>query len=324
MREINAVLIMGHKNAAQLKRLIGQCLSPETIVFLHLDATASVTEEERASLKQPNVYFTETSIHGELDKRSLVDIVMLLVKRAYDVEKERGIQFRYFLLLSGQDYLIKPIEYINRELANHYPKPYLDCTPIAKRNWVSNKFSSCRFWVAYELAVLKTFAHHAFWRRLLRVPAFLARKVLALLRKTDYHKLTKTYGVTLYGGSAWWILPDVAVRYIVQEYEKEEPYVACILNAFTPEETFFQIMTMRSPVAEQVEVNPPDMVAQNCKTLAFFSKPGQPFTGHPYIYTKAEYELLKQSDRWIARKFDETVDSEILDLLDTLNETAQA
>lgn len=118
--------------------------------------------------------------------------------------------------------------------------------------------------------------------------------------------------MALYGGSAWWILPDVAIKYIYKEYKDNSDVVKMLLETYTPEETFFQIMTMRSPVKNQVEINPKDMVAQNCKTWAYFSDEGKPFKGHPYVFTIDEFDKLKKSGYWFARKFDSEQDMEII------------
>ena len=84
----------------------------------------------------------------------------------------------------------------------------------------------------------------------------------------------------------------------------------------TPEETFFQIMTMKSPVANLVDVNPKEMVAQNCMTYAYFSDKDKPFKGHPYIFTVDDYSKIISLPHLFARKFDETVDAKVFDLID--------
>ena len=112
-------------------------------------------------------------------------------------------------------------------------------------------------------------------------------------------------------------MPDIVINYIIQEYNGNKEYIHFMLDeSQTPEETFFQILTMRSPVSNLVEVNPIEMVAQNCKTWAYFSDDGKPFKGHPYIFTTQEFDKLCASECWFARKFDETVDNEIFDLID--------
>lgn len=77
-----------------------------------------------------------------------------------------------------------------------------------------------------------------------------------------------------------------------------------------------RILIMRSRIANIVDINSKDMIAQNCKTYAYFSGKGKPFKGHPYIFTKDDYETIVKLPHFFARKFDETIDSQILDLID--------
>lgn len=316
---MNAVMIMCHKNIEQVLRLVRACESPETVVILHIDKKYDLDAAKLEELtRHDRVYLTGQRLSGVLDTRSLVDIAMLMVKKAKEVEQERGIHFRYYLLLSGQDYLIKPISYINNCLRAAYPEPLIDCTPHAKTNWIYHKFRHCPLVYAMSPLVDGTSGNLIAPVRLcLRVVRRLLSLWASVFHLTDYHRFRRQ-GIDIYGGSAWWMLPDVAMDYILSEYDANPGYVSALLGTNTPEETFFQIMTMRSPVKELVHINPPDMVAQHCKTWAYFTDVDKPFTGHPYIFTVNEYDRLVSSDFWIARKFDTGVDSRILDMLDTV------
>ena len=310
---MNAVMIMFHKNIEQVLRLVSACSSPETVIILHIDKKYNLDSAQLEQLaRMDRVFLTDTRFSGVLDTRSLVDIAMEMVKKAKDVEKLLGIHFRYYLLLSGQDYLIKPISYINDALRNAYPEPLIDCTPHAPDNWIYHKFRYCPLVYSMSPAVDSAAGPLRIFLKVVRRLAAISARALRL---DDFHRFQRE-GISIYGGSAWWSLPDVAIDYILSEYDAAPDYVTALLNTNTPEETFFQIMTMRSPVKELVHINPPDMVAQHCKTWAYFSDVGKPFKGHPYIFTAAEYDRLIASDFWIARKFDSTVDSEILDMLD--------
>jgi hypothetical protein len=286
-------------------------------VILHIDKKYDLSREQFDALRQlDRVYLTDQRLSGVLDTRSLVDIAMLMVKKAKEVEGILGIHFSYYLLLSGQDYLIKPIHHINEVLRQAYPQPLIDCTPYAPGNWIYHKFRYCPLIFSMSPLVDGAAGNLATpVRYVLRVIRKLIAIFIRLLRLTDYHRFQRM-GIALYGGSAWWMLPDVAIDYILSEYDANPAYVSALLGTNTPEETFFQIMTMRSPVKELVHINPPDMVEQNCKTWAYFSDEGKPFKGHPYIFTVNEYDRLINSDFWIARKFDSAVDSQILDMLD--------
>ena len=311
---MNAVMIMCHKNIDQVLRLVHTCKSSETVVFLHIDKKYNLPKERLDEIaRMDRIYLTDTRYSGVLDTRSLVDIAMEMVKKAKEVEKLLDIHFRYFLLLSGQDYLIKPISYINDALRSAYPEPLIDCTPHVPGNWISHKFHFCPLVYAMSPAADGASGPLRIFLKVVRRLVAIAARVL---RVTDFHRFQKQ-GIALYGGSAWWILPDVAMDYILSEYDAAPDYVTALLNTNTPEETFFQIMVMRSPVKDLVHINPPDMVAQHCKTWAYFSDVDKPFKGHPYIFTAAEYDRLISRDFWIARKFDSDVDSRILDMLDS-------
>ena len=259
---------------------------------------------------------TEKRIHGELDSRSLVDIAMLMTDKAKSIATESGRHIDYYLLLSGQDYLTKPIHVINRYLSEQYPKPYIDCTPYDGNNWVYYKFNKSAALRRFDRFVSRRFPKKSLLypiRVLCRIIGLIWGKMLRIMHISEYDTLRKM-NVELYGGSAWWILPDKAMDYIIEEYEKK--YSQKLLATYTPEETYFQIMAMRSPVRKLILVNPVDMVAQNCRTWAYFSDDGKPFKGHPYVFTEREFDKLISRDCWIARKFDETEDKKILDLLD--------
>ena len=314
---MNAVLIMCHKNIEQVKMLVNRCLSENTRIIIHFDKRMQINKQELQDIQNLGVYFTEERVCGELDTRSLVDISMAMVLRAKEIENLENIRFKYYLLLSGQDYPIKPISYINNELEKMYPTPFIDCTPYSNDNWIYHKFSRTKELLRFHNWVTNNIPKKSIMyplRVFSRIVEKVGKKIVRIFHITDYHKMHRA-GIDLYGGSAWWILPDIAIDYICKEYNST--FSKKLLNTYTPEETYFQTMVMRSDVKDLVAVNPPDMVAQNCKTWAYFEDIGKPFKGHPYIFTVDEYDKLTSSDRWFARKFDITVDSNIFGLLNS-------
>lgn len=60
-----------------------------------------------------------------------------------------------------------------------------------------------------------------------------------------------------------------------------------------PEENYYQTVLMNSEFGNRIDVNPPEMVEQNCKTYAWFSPKGKEFTGHPYVFTLNDVNVLK-------------------------------
>lgn len=311
----HAALIIAHKNVEQVIRLIRSISSEDLHVFVHLDKKMSISKNDFQRIKDcsQNVFISRERVSGALDTWSLVDIALILINLAKNTEKERKIQYGYYLLLSGQDYPIKSKEYIIDKLNEIYPKPLIDCTPYSKGNWVYSKFNVVQF---------KSVEHYinsklgkGILRKFFKLPFFIASKVLSKSKAIQY-KYFSSYDYDLYGGSAWWVLPDKVISFILKELKDKPNKIKKLEKTYTPEETFFQIMTMASPLSDKVEVNPVDMVSQNCMTYAHFSGKGKPFVGHPYILTKDDYDMLKEMNHFFARKFDMDVDSEILSALD--------
>ena len=106
-------MIMCHKNFDQVFRLAKRCTSESTKVIVHIDSKSNDISDEMYAKLTSVGYLTDRRISGFIDDRSLIDITMLLIEKAHQIEKEENIHFDYFCLLSGQDYLTKPIEYIN-------------------------------------------------------------------------------------------------------------------------------------------------------------------------------------------------------------------
>lgn len=313
---MNVIMIMAHRDLAHVKRLIAQCLCADTRVVLHLDQKMVLAPGDlEGLLATPGVYAVQDRLSGALDDRSLVDIAMVMIETALAVEEQEHIHFAHYLLLSGQDYPTRPMWYITRELEKAYPAVYIDCTPYDRRNWLYYKFRENDGYRRYRQWILAHFPRRTMFRKMLRLTSMMYRRAAEWLHRTDYDRL-KELGCALYGGSAWWILPDQVIRFIRDEYVRQPEYVQILLRSFTPEETFFQTVAMRSDLAADITVNPPDMVAQNCKTWAYFSGEGKPFRGHPYIFTADEYEKLIQRDCYFARKFDSEQSAEVLQQLD--------
>jgi len=312
-------MIMCHKNASQVLRLAKTCITEYSDVIVHADLKMPQHEFDLLrEFAQSNSQFflTNSRLHGELDKDSLVHIVMEMIHSAKQCEQQKDCHYRYFFLLSGQDYFIKPIAYIRNELTQNYPKPYINCSLYNKKRWMYYKFRWNTFTNNARVKIDEKFPHKRNPIRCGLMVALLAlTKIMHPILPSIYHQI-KAEGAEVYCGSAWWILPDIAIEYISEEYEKKTQLCNLILQSITPEESFFQIMVMRSPVKDFVNVITKAGIDPNCKTWSYFSDDNKPPSPHPYIFTVNEFNKLTRSDKWIARKFDSSVDEQILDLLD--------
>src|SRR5690606_22598846 len=89
------------------------------------------------------IFICKNRISASLDKWSLIEATMEMICTAKWVEnKTNKAKYHYYALLSGQDYPIKPIGLLLNLLSSTYPKPYIDCTPFDKKNWLKKKFKT--------------------------------------------------------------------------------------------------------------------------------------------------------------------------------------
>ncbi len=305
-----AAMIMCHKNLKQVQRLVQALSHPEVDIFIHIDSKC--TENYLITrLDSGNIYFVKDRISGYLDDRSLIDITLSMITLAKSEEEKKSKHYEYFMLFSGQDYPIRNISFIVDSLHDAYPTPFIDCNGGGKSNPViRSKFGKRSF-----VLKLRFYATHKLkWipRFFIRAGIWMITKMLFALHLSDYYYFEK-HNIELYCGSAWWILPDIIIDFVLNEME--QPYVDRLLKADTPEETFFQILSKRSPLKELVRVKD-QKEKQASKTWAYFHDVDKPMVKHPYTFTKNEYKKLIESDYWFGRKFDTNIDSEIMDMLD--------
>ena len=126
---------------------------------------------------------------------------------------------------------------------------------------------------------------------------------IAGLEDEGYGRLptrTLPYGLRPYFGSGYWTLHHHAVEYVRRFVETHPAYVTYFERVHVPDEMFFQTILLNSPLARTIVDD----------DLRFIKWPG------PAILTGAAFDELKSAPDLWARKFDERVDSAVLDRID--------
>ena len=310
-------MIMAHKNVEQLKRLIKNLECEDFYFFIHLDKEWKLSGEEIEGIRltTSNVYVIKKRIHGELDKFSLVQIALNLSDAALEVEKEQNIKFSYFLLLSGQDYPIKNTKYILEFLKQQYPKPLIDIDTYKQGNWLAKKFELVKWVNKMDRVLLQE--KPSLKRKIKLFYYILANKLESISKGSPYERLQK-HNVQLGGGSAWWILPHGVIENIYHQRISNKKLIKDLKSVWTPEENFFQIMTLMCDEANLMVENDEiyDENSQQCMTFANFITPTKPFRGHPHTILLEDFDRITSKKALFARKFDVTIDKEILDKID--------
>jgi hypothetical protein len=190
---------------------------------------------------------------------------------------QSGADFDYALLLTGQDYPLRAPAEIARYLGEAGGRSFLRNFPFPQPDW-NGRGGVDRFesW-------------HVLWYRRLHLRIPLRRRIPG--------------GLTPYGGSPYWCLPRNVIEWIHGYVESHPDYVRFFEHVFVPDEIFFQTLVLNSPHRDSV-------VDANLRYIDWSTTPG------PKVLRADDLDVLLGSGMLFARKFDDTVDAEILDLLD--------
>ena len=279
-----AFLIIAHKNPCQIQRLCTKLVSKSTEVFLHLDG--KMKDFEYAWLIST---LTETEVHI-LEKRvrvywSHVSGVYAM-KALIDTVMEFPKKFDYYILLSGQDYPIKSLssllDYLenskNLEFIKAFPFPYNKWGPTGGYNRIKE------YWLV----------RHYFLNGVLR-------------RAHKHHLLPERqfpFDMHPCGGGDWWALSRPCVQYIHSFLRDNPKYLSFFRFSESSSEYALNILVGNSPFRNRI--------TNHHLTCTDWSRGGS----HPKILTCEDFERVRESTLFFARKFDTEVDSAILDLID--------
>jgi hypothetical protein len=269
-----AYIVSAYKLPAQLERLLRRLDGPGVSFAVHVDGK------------------TKGAIWDEMTSRCRdLDVVWLPRHRSQwggfghvratlkgiDHIVGNGVPFDYAVLLTGQDYPLRPPSEIAQVLGEAGGRSFMRHVALPWEHWGRRGgLDRIEDW------------HVITYRRL----------HLAL----PLHR-TLPGGLAAYGGSAYWCLERTLVHF-VHGYLRENPgYVRFFEHVFVPDELFFQTIVMNSELRDTVEND-------DLRYLDWSREPA------PAVLTCDDLPALVESGRLFARKFDETVDSDVLDALD--------
>ncbi|MEH2419657.1 MAG: beta-1,6-N-acetylglucosaminyltransferase [Nostoc sp.] len=295
-----AYIILAHNNFNQLVRLISKLNTNDVSFFIHIDkkVDSKTYHQICTQLNElSNVFFIRRYNSGwgsfNAVKASLEGIKSIVETDTY---------FDYIIHLSGQDYLIKSNREIHKFLQENKGREFIEYFPLPYSKWKGGGFRRIEYWYIrwndedFFIPEKREFKSP--------IASFLYSFLTLLLPKK--RKLPK--GFAFYGGSAFWCLTGECVKYI-NDFVKQNPKFVNRFN-FTSlaDELFYQIVILNSPFKDQV-------VNDNMRYIDW----GDDVNAyHPLILEKKDFEKIRQSKKLFARKFDQSKDSDILDMIDKM------
>jgi len=226
--------------------------------------------------------------------------------------RDNGLSVDWVVNLTGQDYPIRPISDIENELADALSDAFLEFFPVMDPDcrWGPREGRS-RYGFRYRFVRRELSGQQ---RRLLRPLAVLnilqpmirfntAYGLSIGVRSTD-HVFSGTQAC--FGGSFYGALSAQAIDVLFEAMESSPALVSHFRNSLVPEEAFLQT----------VLVNRPELAVRN-SSRRYYDFRGS-VAGRPKVLTYEDLSEMRQTDAWFARKFDPSVDAEVLDAIDAV------
>jgi hypothetical protein len=207
----------------------------------------------------------------------------------------------YFILLSGQDFPLRPMGEIVAFVREAGSRSYVDHFALPAPHWRFGGRDRTDFYT-YDLL----------GRRETCIPrgedlSFLNRKGLILnelLRMRTALKPPRRFPayVRPFGGSQWWNLSRTAADYILRFIDEHPDYRRYHAHTILPDEMFFQSILMGTEFPCRQEV------VNDAHRFAIWPDGAS----HPRTLTTNDLPAILKSEKLFARKFDASVDSAVL------------
>lgn len=291
-----AYQILAHKNAGQVSRLFRILYNKEDVFVLHFDRRAT----------------RDLHVLGETLAGEYSNVILQSPRRvlwggpqipnlqieAMGLALNRSEKWHHFINLSGQDFPLQPRKIMVDELSAQ-----------ANVNFVSwfDPFIN-RVWGDVELRVERWHFHSPLLERVLSIPG-LGRRLRVIagwqnqIAHLPYYRRRRPDFFQYFGGSNHVVLARESCEHLISDSH------ACrirnwLAHSAIPDESIFQSVLLNSHLASKI-------VHRTYRFLEF--RPGTP---HPITLRTVDFDRLLGSGEWFARKFDESVDSVVLDRLE--------
>lgn len=286
-----AIIVLAHCHPGQVGRLLRMVTHPQTSVYLHVDKHVPLPPFIRAAADlEVRLLPRHRSRWGTI---GCVDAALEGLRAA------RGDSCDYFILISGQDFPLKPIGEIVRFFEAAGDRSYLLHTPI---NDVPHKYRGRDRTEFYTYTVLG--------RREICIPRgedtsyfnWKGRTLNTALRLWSSPRGVRRFPPYLeaFYGHTWWNMSRPAADYVLRFVQAHPDYRRYHRYTRVPDEIFFTSILAGSGYRGEMAND----------SLRYF-RWGSGL--HPVTLTVDDLPTMLASGKLFARKFDATVDHEVLD-----------
>ncbi|MGN1167494.1 MAG: beta-1,6-N-acetylglucosaminyltransferase [Lachnospiraceae bacterium] len=293
----HAFLIIAHNNWRQLKKLIQLLDAENHDIYIHIDKKSrdfrekeflNITKESKISIFQEYEVFW-----GGF---SQVQVELFLFEKAH------ALQYDYYHLISGADLPLK----CNRDIDLFFEKNngmeyvLFDEDKLKNDPEITRRAKYYHFLQNYRRRYSKKWKNNFF--------SFLER-VLLVIQIVLHVNRVKDLEWTIKYGSNWVSITNNLVTEILKQKAKIIRVFSCTNCA---DELFVQTVAYNCGFRDKI-YSPEDGMSGNVRFIDWIR--GQ--NGNPYTFRGTDEKLLQENRNLFARKFSETVDSDIIQFIYT-------
>lgn len=284
----HAYLILAHSHPAQLRKLLCLLDDPRNDLFVHIDRKAQFGPETFPDcVRHSGLHFITPRISVHWGGVSIMRAELALLKAAVPGA------YAYYHLLSGQDLPIKDQDMIHAFFDVHPDREFLNF-------WQLKPSTQSRF----RYFTLLPEGAGFFLTNLLNnaLKGILMFLNIRINKDVDFHFAAQ-----------WFSITHACAEYVLS---REAWLEKVFRHTNTPDEVFLATVIWNSPFRERLYDGQEHVQNQdiyNTANLRFIDWTRGKSIRHPWTFTLEDKELLMRAPHFWARKFDETVDSRIID-----------
>ena len=277
----HAYLIIAHQCDDTYRTLLKMLDDPRNDIYIHMDKKNTLYEESYCSFVVNSKIIHTRRTNVTWGGYSQINAELLLLEEAI-----RNGDYKYLHLISGQDLPIKSQDYIHDYLESsdtEFVGIMNDCGNIQSRIAYYHLFQEL---LGRNSAGILVFLNKLFLR---------SQRIFGIRRKID-REIKK--------GCNWFTITGKCAKYVIDNKGWVEKHFK---NTFCCDEVFLQTLLFSSPFKDKINVNVEN--DSNISALRCIDWK----RGRPYTFTLDDYDLLCNSQMLFARKFNSSVDKEIIE-----------
>ncbi len=281
-----AILITAYTNIEHLFDVICS-FNANYNIYIHIDKKSKVRDKDISRLLSKGNVFLSCKYNVNWGGINHLKAILLLLQEAFKNEENE-----YFHLITGHDFPIKSSSEIEAFLHNNNRKNFIEYSKYPIKEWEYGGYNRILYYNLYDCVNARKGWQKAFVRNVLKFQRLFKIK----------RNFPKNFPKDIYGGSTYWSLNREIIEYVFKYMSENPQYLKRFEYTFCSEEIFFQTILLNSPLKDTI-------VNNNLRFIVWEERNGN----IPANLDESDFEAIKNSDAFFARKFEYPVSIPLLE-----------